>query len=163
MKLLQNLSAITKAIVVAGMLGACQNEKEANVSPVTKQANELNNEKANFALFYKRLLVDGATNLSYSGLNKLISYESVTGSGVHTDYDYNNISIIYARTRKSSNYELIETSAYKLNSDGKCAESHHVKNGSTEIYTYKYNPEGRLEKVYKESNPQYSSGIFLHE
>jgi hypothetical protein len=153
MKLLQNVPAITKAIIVAGMLGACQNEKDAVVAPISEQAEKTDNLKTNVAYFYKRLIGDGSTNLSYSGPNKLISYESVTGSGVHTDYDYNNANIIYARTRKSSNYELIETSAYKLNSEGKCSESHHVKSGTTEIFIYKYNPEGRLEKVYKESNP----------
>lgn len=156
MKLLQNLPAFTKAIIVAGMLGACQNEKDALVNPVAEQAketNEPNNEKTNVAYFYKRLISDGLTALYYTGPYKLLSYESHPGLNAHTDYDYANPNIIYARKKNSSTSAIIETSAYSLNAAGKCTESHHVKNGVTEVYFYKYTPEGRLEQFYKKSNP----------
>lgn len=152
MKLLQNVPAITKAIIVAGMLGACQNEKDAIVSPVVEQSNEAN-QKANVAYFYKRLVSDGSTTLKYSGPYKQISYESYLGTNEHINYDYANANVIYARKYNSTNGTIIETSAYKLNSEGKCIESHHVKNGTTQVYIYKYTPEGRLERFYRESNP----------
>lgn len=58
MKLLRSVHTITKAIIVAGLLGACQNEKDAVVSPIAEQVNQSNNQKANFALYFKRLIAD---------------------------------------------------------------------------------------------------------
>src|SRR5690349_4369405 len=72
MKLLHNAPAITKAIVLAAIMSACQNEKDAVVSPdnSVEQASD-----ANAKTITKLLTKDGDVSLSYSGVRNQFAKE----------------------------------------------------------------------------------------
>jgi hypothetical protein len=135
MKLLQNLPAIAKTIVVAGMLGACQNEQEAIVHPITERSEQADqNAKLNPTFKVNRLLSDDNVTLSYTGPLRLLYLQTNNGTNEYTSYNYANSNQIVGIKRNVTTQAIIETSVYVINASGKCDESHHVKNGVTEIY-----------------------------
>lgn len=154
MKRFKNALTITKVIIAAGLLGACQNEKDAAVSPIAENAEQPNNQKANFALYFKRLIGDGKVTMEYSGPQKLISKEYNTSKNEYTLYSYLDANQITGVKYNSLNQTTIETSVYVTNSVGKCTESHHAVKGVpvNEVYVYKYNSDGLLEKTYNKNN-----------
>lgn len=155
MKLFQNAPTITKAIIIVGLLGACQSEKDAIVSPVTEQVNEANDENSKISFTLKRLISDGNVTMAYSGPQKLISKEYNANKDEYTEYHYADANQITGVKHNMSNQTTIETSVYVINSEGKCSESHHAVKGVpvNEVYIYKYNSDGLLEKKYNKNNP----------
>ncbi|MCF2516360.1 hypothetical protein [Dyadobacter sp. CY351] len=157
MKILQNLPTLTKAIIIAGMLGACQNEKDAVVTPAAEDAQNADNPNAKLTPTFKvnRLLSDGNATLLYSGpLRRTYKYIDA-GANEHTQYGYANANQIGATKYNTLSGAVLETSVYKLDANGKCTESHHKKTGAsvTEVHIYEYNSDGRVKKSYKLNNP----------
>ncbi|MCE7067970.1 hypothetical protein [Dyadobacter sp. CY326] len=156
MKFFKNALAITKVILAAGLLASCQNEKDADISPVTEQAEKPNNQKANVAFFYKRLVNDGTVKLEYSGPNKIISKEYHPSKSKFIGYNYTVTNQITAVKYNTASQKLIETSVYSLNAEGKCSESKHYDPYMPDIavvFRYQYNSNGQLEKVYRKDSP----------
>lgn len=157
MKLLQNTPAIAKTIVIAGLLGACQNEKDVVINPATEKAElaDHQNAKLNPTFKVNRLLADGNVSLQYTGPYRKLFRQINDGLKEYTEFNHASASYISAIKYNALTQATIENSTYILNAQGKCTESHHIKPGasSKEVYIYQYNADGRLEKSYKESNP----------
>ncbi|MCF0052962.1 hypothetical protein LXM25_23035 [Dyadobacter sp. LJ53] len=158
MKLLQNLPTLTKAMIVAGMLGACQNEKEAALSPIVEKGQNADYQNAKLSPSYKvnRLLSEGSNVFQYTGPYRRIFRQINEATKEYTEFNYTNANQISSIKYNSSTQEILEKSVYVLNSEGKCTQSHHKKNGAsdTEVYIYEYNSDGRVKKSYKESYPK---------
>ncbi|MCE7069409.1 MULTISPECIES: hypothetical protein [unclassified Dyadobacter] len=151
MKLLHNAPAITKAIVLAAMMSACQNEKDAVVSPATSVEQE-KDANAKTAITY--LIKDGGTKLTYSGIrNQLV--KELDGAGWLKEYTYSGNNITCAlKTNGITVYKNFIT--YTLNAKGQCVESVHTATdkviGGT--YIYVYNELNQLTLVYHKSLPK---------
>lgn len=158
MKLLQNVPAVAKALLVAGMLASCQNDKDVVLSPITEQARDADYQNAKLSPSFKvnKLLSDNNTVLQYTGPYRKVFRQIDEDKKEYTEFNYmydNQISSIkYNYITKA----VLENSVYVLNQEGKCTASHHKKNGASvnEVYIYEYNADGRVKKTYKESNPK---------
>jgi hypothetical protein len=159
MKLLHNVPAITKAIIVAGLLGACQTEKEAVVNPITEQAEKADYQNAKLSPSYKvnRLLSDDYVTLQYTGPYRKLFKQINESVKEYTEFNHTYANQISSTKYNSSTQTVLEKTVYVLNTEGKCTQSHHKINGAsgTEVYIYEYNSDGRVKKSYKESNPKY--------
>jgi len=149
MNLFQSTSAITKAIIVAGMLGACQTEN-AVVSPVTEQAERANFQNAKISADSK-LISDGSRKLSYSGPRNLLTKETLESYNYFIDYAYTE------QTIQSTKYEMstkkkVATNTYTLNSNGLCIESS-VGNNFSGTTVFKYNENQQLILAYNKFEP----------
>lgn len=151
MKLLHNAPAITKMIVLAAMMSACQNEKDAVISPATSVEQE-KDANAKTAITY--LIKDGGTKLTYSGIrNQLV--KELDGAGWLKEYTYSGNKIICALKKNgvTINKNFI---IYTLNAKGQCVESVHAATekviGGT--YIYVYNEVNQLTLVYHKSLPK---------
>ncbi|WP_026630517.1 hypothetical protein [Dyadobacter alkalitolerans] len=158
MKLLQNVPTITKAIIVVGMLGACQNEKDAIVSPVAEQAEQTNNLKTNVSYYFRRLVGDDKIALTYGGPQKMLQTQVDQQSSEFTIYslNYSKDKLLASHfTGANENKTKIGVSEFILNSEGKCIESHHTVSSSPNetVYKYEYNTDGLLEKAYNKNSP----------
>ena len=151
MKLLHNAPAITKAIVLAAIMSACQNEKDAIVSPATSVEQETD---ANAKTAVKYLIKDGGTKLTYFGIrNQLV--KELDGAGWLKEYTYSGNKIIcdLKKNGVTINKNFI---TYTLNAKGQCIESVHtatdkVIGGS---YIHVYNELNQLTLVYHKSLPK---------
>lgn len=151
MKLLHTAPAITKAIVLAAMMSACRNEKDAIVSPEgsLEQVTDANAKTA-----VKYLIKDGGTKLTYSGIRNLLTKE-LDGSGFLKEYTYtgNKITCDLKKNGVTINKDFI---TYTLNTKGQCVQSVHTATdkviGGT--YIYVYNELNQLTSIYHKTLPK---------
>jgi hypothetical protein len=151
MKLLHTAPAITKAIVLAAMMSACQNEKDAIVSPAgsLEQVTDANAKTA-----VKYLIKDGGTKLTYSGVRNLLVKE-LDASGILKEYTYNGNKIT-CDLKKNGVMIIKNFITYTLNSKGQCVESVHTATDKViaGTYIYVYNEFNQLTLVYHKTLPK---------
>lgn len=151
MKLLHNVPAITKAVILAGLMSACQNEKDAIVSP-SNSLEQVSDANAKTAVQY--LMKDGATKLTYSGIRNLLTKET-DGNGWTKEYSYSG-NKISCDLKKNGVVILKSFVTYTLNSKGQCVESKYTA-GDQAIwgtYIYVYNELNQLTLVYHKDLPK---------
>ncbi|MCE7067971.1 hypothetical protein [Dyadobacter sp. CY326] len=151
MKLLHNAPAITKAIVLAAMMSACQNEKDAIVSP-DHSLEQVTDSNAKTAVKY--LIKDGGTKLTYSGVrNQLV--KELDGFGYLKEYTYSGNQIIcdLKKNGVTINKNFI---TYTLNAKGQCVQSVHTATDKViaGTYIYVYNELNQLTLVYHKTLPK---------
>ncbi|MCF2491726.1 hypothetical protein [Dyadobacter chenhuakuii] len=152
MKILQNLPTLTKAIIIAGMLGACQNEKDAVVTPAAEDAQNAGYKNAKISADSK-LIKDGKVKLEYSGPRNLLTKETHEEGNYFIEYIYSSQAI------KATCYDLttkmqIKTATFILNSSGLCAETiFGVGYNSVGTLIHEYNDHGQLIKSYNKMAP----------
>lgn len=144
MKLLRNVKEIGKAIAVAGLLAACQNENGGLVKPtgdVGAPVTEKNAKLAADAL----LIEDGLKTLVYSTQGRPVLWKEVNAGGAYWEYSYTP-SLITATENNPNSMGKVHT--YKLNSLGQCVET-----TTDKTYIYEYNVYGKLIKCYNKFQP----------
>lgn len=141
MKILQNLPTLTKAIIIAGMLGACQNEKDAVLSPNVEKASSNSFDNAKTAADSK-LISEGSRKLSYSGPRSLLAKETLETHNYYIDYIYSAQSIQSNKYEMSTN-KKVNTNTYTLDANGLCKESS-VGNNFSGTTLFKYNENQQL-------------------
>ncbi|MCF2503441.1 hypothetical protein L0663_08650 [Dyadobacter sp. CY107] len=149
MKLLHNAPAITKALILAGFVSACQNEKDAIVSPATshEQASDANAK----TVVTKLLVKDGDANLSYSGVRNVFTKE-VVNSKYSKEYAYSGNKIIGTYTNLANYNKINSYDTYTLNAKGLCVESAIMP--TLEFTTvYVYNEMNQLLLAYNKNKP----------
>ncbi|SKB61202.1 hypothetical protein [Dyadobacter psychrophilus] len=151
MKLLQSAHAITKAMILAGLMSACQNEKDAIVAPTSslEQATD-----ANAKIAVKYLIKDGGTKLTYSGIRNFLVKE-LDGAGYLKEYTYdgNKITCDLKKNGITINKNFI---TYTLNAKGQCVQSVHTATDKViaGTYVYVYNEFNQLSLVYHKTLPK---------
>jgi hypothetical protein len=150
MKLIQNAPNIAKALILTGMLGACQNEKVAVVNPLAEQ-----NQRHDFQNFKisaeSKLIKDASRVLAYSGPRNLLTKETLESYNYYIEYAYNGQSISGTRYQISTKNQ-VEKNVYTLNANGLCIESI-VGNNFKVTTVYEYNENQQLIKAYNKSEP----------
>lgn len=147
MKLLHNAPAITKAIILAGLMSACQNEKDAVVSPVTSHEQTTD---ANAKTVVKLLVKDGGTKLSYSGVRNVLSKELVENQ-YSREYQYGNNKITGSYTNLKQYQKINAYDTYTLNAKGLCVESA-IQPTNTNTTVYVYNEMNQLISAYNKTH-----------
>ena len=146
MKLLHNVPAVTKAIILAAMMSACQNEKDGVVAP----ANSLEQPTdANAKTITKLLIKDGGTKLTYSGIRNLLTKELNDAEWLR-EYSYVDNKIVCALSKGSAKINNYAT--YTLNAKGLCEQSA-ITQYSSQTVIYKYNEMNRLSLAYNKATP----------
>ncbi|MCF2491205.1 hypothetical protein [Dyadobacter sp. CY347] len=150
MKLLQNVPTVAKAIIIAGMLGACQNEKDAIVSPGAEQAQNADDKNAKI-LADSKLISEGSRKLSYSGPRSLLAKEMLESHNYYIDYIYSAQSIQSNKYEISTN-KKVTTITYTLDANGLCKESS-VGNNFSGTTLFKYNENQQLVMAFNKFEP----------
>lgn len=155
MKLLHNAPAITKALILAGFMSACQNEKDAIVSPATshEQASD-----ANAKTVTKLLIKDGGTKLTYSGVRNLLTKELNDADWLR-QYTYADNKISYSLAKNNSIINNYAT--YLLNAKGQCVQSS-ITQYSAQTTIYVYNEMNQLSLAYNKTYPKQRQ-VFAYE
>ncbi|MCF2503442.1 hypothetical protein L0663_08655 [Dyadobacter sp. CY107] len=150
MKLFRNAPTITKALVIVGLLGACQNEKDAVLSPIAEQATAASNQNAKIAANSK-LISDGSRKLLYSGPRNLVTKETLESYNYYIEYAYSDQYIKSTRYEFSTNKKIADNT-YTLNANGLCIESS-VGNNFNGTTKYEYNENQQLIKAFNKFEP----------
>lgn len=141
MKLLRSTPTFIKGILIAGMLGSCQNEDDTALVP--QVPTNVSDQNARTAAAAGLLIKDGEISLSYQGSGLL------TKEIYATAYD----EFIYAPqliTAKGYKYGNPSTEyKYTLDASGRCVQL--VTNWET--YIFEYNTSGQLTKWYNKNKP----------
>ena len=149
MKLLHNAPAVTKAMIIAAMMSACQNEKDAVVSPVSAHEQAAD---ANAKTVVSRLLInDGGVSLGYSGVRNAFSKETVSQK-YSREYQYFNNKIIGSYTNLKQYNKIDAYDTYTLNAKGLCVESA-IKPTLEFTTIYVYNEMNQLILAYNKAKP----------
>jgi hypothetical protein len=142
MKLLRNVTAATKAILLAGLLGACQNENENALTPQAPAT--VPDQNARTAVATGALIKDGNTDLTYNSQNQaLLSKESCPSFY----YQFTYAPQLITATRLQYGTPSTEYK-YTLDASGRCVQS-----VTDKTYIYEYNVSGQLTKCYNKDKP----------
>jgi hypothetical protein len=147
MKLLHTAPAITKAIVLAAMMSACQNEKDAIVSPAGSLEQVTD---ANAKTITKLLVKDGDASLSYSGARNLFKKEFLDKK-YSREYLYGDNKIIGTYTNLANYNKIQSYDVYTLNSKGLCEESA-IQPTLQNTTVYVYNEMNQLTLAYNKTH-----------
>jgi hypothetical protein len=164
MKQFHTIGSLSKGLLLAGLLMACNNEQM--VTPNETANITADNKNAKVAAFTPRLLKDGSKELEYYGIynvnrDKLWKVKDVP-AGEYTEFSYNGQTIT-AQRRKISTNNLVYQVTYQLDANGRCTESFSTETNKTS--KYEYGQLGRLIKLYEKNNPNerielgYASGV----
>ena len=147
MKLLHNAPAVTKAIVLAAMMSACQNEKDAIVSPAGS-LEQVTDENAK--TITKLLVKDGDASISYSGVRNLFKKEFVDKK-YSREYLYGDNKIFGTYTNLANYNKIQSYDVYTLNSKGLCEESA-IQPTIQNTTKYVYNEMNQLILAYNKTH-----------
>ncbi|SDH14852.1 YD repeat-containing protein [Dyadobacter soli] len=160
MKKLQLAGNLLKALMLAGVMTACQNQDAVapleSTTPLMEQAAKTNAEL--------KLVKDGTTNLQYIKQGRLTGKLSkVSETAFYTQYSYDDSTgdlwITSKRYNKSSNV-LVQEIKYKI-VNGRCVTSiNQTTNWTSE---YKYNEMGRLDEVNLSSGALTQKHTFTYD
>jgi hypothetical protein len=152
MKRLHIAGNLSKSLLLAGLLTACNSEQM--VSPNETANITADDKNAKVAAFIPRLLKDGSRELEYydaynANRDKLWKVKD-SPAGEYTEYLYNGQTITAQRKKISTN-NLVYQVTYQLDANGRCVESSSTETNKT--LKYEYGQLGRLMKVYEKNNP----------
>lgn len=137
------MAIVANGLLIAGMLGACQNENQT--APVPQSALTTMERNAKTAVA-PQLIKDGDKILEYStnalGRKVLVKVTN-PGTGNYFTFTYTPQAITVKSYAISTNNYLSE-SLYKLDAAGRCYES----SSMNKLYGYEYNADGQLSKRY---------------
>lgn len=140
MKLFRSTPIAVKAVLLAGMLTACQNEHDSIPAPQAPDQSA-SDPNARTAVAVGVLVKDGNTELSYKGQN-LLQKES-TGS-FYNEFAYAPQLITATRIQYGAPSTELK---YTLDASGRC-----VQTVSDKTYIYVYNANGQLVSCYNKDN-----------
>jgi len=147
MKLLRNVGTTTKAILLAGLLGACQTENDSTLAP---QASANVSDKNAKTVNIPRLIKDGENELQYvaDGLGRQVLSKVIDhGANKYYKYTYSVQSVVEDQFQLGTDKPLGQV-IYKLNANGKCNEM--IIGGKT--FILEYNADGQLAKRYNKNS-----------
>lgn len=140
MKLFRSTPILIQGILIAGMLGACQQENDMAVAPQAPET--VNDQNARTAVAVGTLIKDGTTELSYNAQNliKKEFYQTFY-------YDITYAPQLITATRLQYGMPSTENK-YILDANGRCVES-----VTDKTFKYVYNAAGQLTLCYNKNQP----------
>lgn len=143
MKLLRSTPIVVKAILLAGLLSACQNEQDNALVPKgTTSDQEISDQNARTAVAVGSLVKDGTTALAYNNQNLL---RKETYPGFYYELTYAPQLITATRFQ----YGMPSTeNKYTLDANGRCVQS-----VTDKTFIYEYNASGQLSICYNKNQP----------
>jgi hypothetical protein len=142
MKLFRKVGPTTKAILLVGLLGACQTENENALAPQAPAT--VSDQNARTAVATGALIKDGNTDLTYNSQNQaLLSKESCPSFY----YQFTYAPQLITATRLQYGTSSTEYK-YTLDMSGRCVQS-----VTDKTYIYEYNVSGQLTKCYNKDKP----------
>lgn len=142
MKLLRNVGTTTRAILLAGLLGACQTENENALTPQAPATESDRNARTSTAT--GALIKDGNIDLTYNSQNQTLLSKEFSPN-FYYDFTYAPQLITASRLQygtPSTEYK------YTLDGSGRCIQS-----VTDKTYIYEYNASGQLTKFYNKYQP----------
>lgn len=140
MKLFRNVTPATKAILLAGLLGACQTENENALTPQAPAT--VSDQNARTAVAAGTLIKDGNIDLTYNS-QSLLSKEFCP----NFYYQFTYAPQLITATRFQYGTPSTEYK-YTLDISGRCVQS-----VTDKTYIYEYNVSGQLTKCYNKYKP----------
>lgn len=140
MKLFRNVCTTTKAIFLAGLLGACQTENENALTPQAPAT--VSDQNARTSVASGALIKDGNIDLTYNNQN-LLSKEFCP----NFYYQFTHAPQLITATRFQYGTPSTEYK-YTLDMSGRCVQS-----VADKTYIYEYNASGQLTKFYNKYQP----------
>lgn len=143
MKLVGNATLLANGLLLAAMLGACQNEN-APIPQATSTVSDRNAKTQSVG----QLIKDGSVSLAYNNQDPSALWKEIFDNGARHEFTYGKQSITGKRFINGfPNPTMVFT--YTLDSDGRCTET--TTNNKTHVYDYDAN--GQLKKYYNKSQP----------
>lgn len=146
MKLLRNVGTTTKAILLAGLLGACQTENDSTLAP---QASANVSDKNAKTAAAPLLIKDGNMVLEYTTQGRVQLWKEINpGTNKYRAYAYTATTVTGYESYIGGNSTSFP-SYYYLDVNGRCEES----SASGKTCKYEYDAQGRLTKCYMKNLP----------
>lgn len=142
MKLLRNVGTTTRAILLAGLLGACQTENENTLTPQAPATESDRNARTSTAT--GALTKDGNIDLTYNSQNQTLLSKEFSPNFY---YDFTYAPQLITATRLQYGTPSTEYK-YTLDGSGRCIQS-----VTDKTYIYEYNASGQLTKFYNKYQP----------
>lgn len=142
MKLIRNVGNTTKAILLAGLLGACQTENDTALAP--QATATVPDQNARTSVATGALIKDGNTDLVYNSQNQSLLWKE-THANCYYQFTYAPQLITATRLQyatPSTEYK------YTLDVSGRCVQS-----VTDKTYLYEYNASGQLTRFYNKYKP----------
>lgn len=155
MKKLHTAGKLFKAMLLSGLLAACQNEEIVTSSLISESKTE--DANARVSPVVRKLLTHGKIKLEYytygPAAGRLKKQQIGTSEG-RWEYSYSGDSIV---AKFYNSYNTFGTEAvYVLDANGKCIESslsQAINNWKKVSHKYEYNEVGQLSKRYNKDFP----------
>lgn len=144
MKLIRNAAMLVNGLLLAGMLGACQNENDSVPGP--QASATVSDRNAKTSQLVGQLIKDGNVNLAYN--NQITSsLWKETYANAHHEFAYSP-QLITGKRYVNGFPNPTMTMTYTLDSYGRC-----VKTVTDKTYLYEYDANGQLKRYYNDSQP----------
>lgn len=146
MKLLRNPGMLAAGLLLAGMLGACQNENDNALTPQAPVTVSERNAKAMSTLL---LIKDDYKVLEYSTQGRTRLWKEINpGTNKYREYSYTASEVTGYESSIGSSSKAFP-SHYYLDANGRCEES----SAGGKICKYEYSAQGQLKKCYIKGSP----------
>lgn len=161
MKLYKTTTLVIRGMLLAGLLGACQNEDA--LIPSESNSTLLNDQNAKTTAEIK-LVKNGETTLQYIKSGRFTgNLSKVSEVAYYTNYSYDDssgdlwiTSKCYAKTSNA----LVKEIKYQI-SNNRCIKSIDVTNGRN--YEFKYNETGRLNEINESGGGPSQKHVFKYD
>ncbi|SDH14740.1 hypothetical protein SAMN04487996_12980 [Dyadobacter soli] len=144
MKLVGNTSILATGLLLAGMLGACQNEHENALIPQAPTTDSDRNAKTQGV---GKLIKDGNVSLAYGNQDPSALWKEISDNGAHHEFTYGP-QLITGKRYINGFPNPTMTFTYTLDASGRCTQT--VTN---KTHLYEYNESGQLKKYYNKLQP----------
>jgi hypothetical protein len=161
MKLYKTTTLVIQGMLLAGLLGACQNEDA--LIPSESNSTLLNDQNAKTAAELK-LVKNGETTLQYIKSGRFTgNLSKVSEVAYYTNYSYDDSSgnlWITSKCYEKATNALVKEIKYQI-SNNRCIKSIDVTNGRN--YELKYNEIGRLDEINESGGGPSQKHVFKYD
>lgn len=145
MKRFRNAAMLVNGLLLAGMLGACQNETDNTLIPQAPATTSDKNAKTSQVV--GRLIKDGEVSLTYNSQQPYGLWKEIYNTAYH-ELTYSPQTITGKRYINGFANPVMDFT-YTLDSQGRC-----VQTTTDKTYIYEYNDNGQLATYYNKSQPK---------
>lgn len=143
MKLLRNSAILANGLLLAGMLGACQNEN----APTPQAPATVSDRNAKTSQLVGQLIKDGAVSLAYNTQEPSALWKETYDNGAYHEFTY-GAQLITGKRYINGFGNATKVFTYTLDSYGRC-----VQTVIDKTLLYEYNANGQLAKYYNKLQP----------